>query len=333
MRRLALLALVLAAACSDALEQTSTAGQVIAFGNSSALTLITAVDFRDSTVGLSVGYPLMRVAGRQSVFLVVQSTGIRSDTRVTVLDLVSAGATSDAFSLAAGGAATAIQNDSIAWITMGGTVARANYRTHGASSVTVGGIASDVLFTAGNVFVVTAAADGASWIAVIDPARDSVVDSIPLTGTYAGSAALGGDSLLYVVTAGAQGRADGRVSVVHPVARRELAVINGLGDGAGAPLFHPSGRLLVGSATQGILEVNTLTRTLTHGPGGGKKPGGHGVTGLALDNRGRVYAGDAVSCTASPGVVHVLSAPPDYDDIRSVAVSGCPLSAAVAVRP
>ena len=333
MRRLLLLALTLAAGCSDALEQTSSAGQVVAFINSSDLTLISAADFGDSATKLTFGYPLALVAGRESMFLVVQSSGIRNDTRVTVLDLVSAGSTSDTFALAASGAAATIQDDSIAWITMGGTVARANYRTHRASTVTVGGITTDAVVTAGSVFVVTAAAGGASWIAVIDPARDSVVDSIPLTGTYAGSAALGGDSLLYVVTPGAQGQADGRVSVVDPSTHRELAVINGLGEGVGDPLYHPSGRLLIASLTDGILEVNTLTRSVTRGPGHGAKPGGHGVSALALDNRGRVYAGDAGSCLAPPGVVHVLGPPPGYHEIQSVTVTGCPLSAAVATRP
>src|SRR2546429_2796855 len=49
MRRLALLALALAAACSDALEQTSSAGQVIGVGNVSHLSLVSATDFSVTT--------------------------------------------------------------------------------------------------------------------------------------------------------------------------------------------------------------------------------------------------------------------------------------------
>src|SRR5947207_14623613 len=51
MRRLALLALALAAACSDALEQTSSAGQVIGVVNASdrTLSVISATDFTVST--------------------------------------------------------------------------------------------------------------------------------------------------------------------------------------------------------------------------------------------------------------------------------------------
>src|SRR2546430_4844797 len=49
MRRLALLALALAAACSDALEQTSSAGQGIGVGNVSHLSLVSATDFSVTT--------------------------------------------------------------------------------------------------------------------------------------------------------------------------------------------------------------------------------------------------------------------------------------------
>src|SRR2546429_3969999 len=49
MRRLALLALALAAACSDALEQTSSAGQVIGVVNVSDLSLVFATHFSGTT--------------------------------------------------------------------------------------------------------------------------------------------------------------------------------------------------------------------------------------------------------------------------------------------
>src|SRR5438309_1792402 len=49
MRRLALLALALAAACSDALEQTSSAGQVIGVVKVSDLSLVSATDFSVTT--------------------------------------------------------------------------------------------------------------------------------------------------------------------------------------------------------------------------------------------------------------------------------------------
>src|SRR5438876_884446 len=104
------------------------------------------------------------------------------------------------------------------------------------------------------------------------------------------------------------------------------------GDSPGAAAFHPSGRVLVASASEGILEVNTLTRSVTRGPGHGVKPGGHGVAGLAIDQGGRVYALDAGGCSG-PGVVHILSPPPDYDELRAVTVGVCPSATALAVVP
>jgi hypothetical protein len=151
------------------------------------------------------------------------------------------------------------------------------------------------------------------------------------------AATVGGDSLLYVLERGSPGAADGRLSIVDPVTRVELVVINGLGAGAVGAVFHPSGRLLVASVTDGILEVNTLTRTVTRGPGAGVKPAGHGVLSLALDNGGRVFAGDATGCAGGGGggggVVHVLSAPPDYRELHAVNVGACPAAAATAVVP
>jgi hypothetical protein len=83
---------------------------------------------------------------------------------------------------------------------------------------------------------------------------------------------------------------------------------------------------------EGILEVNTLTRTVTRGPGDGIKPSGDGIAGLAVDPRGRVYAVAPGACS-SPGRVHVLSAPPDYRPLATPTVGVCPAGAALAAVP
>src|SRR2546422_1447725 len=85
-------------------------------------------------------------------------------------------------------------------------------------------------------------------------------------------------------------------------------------------------------STEGILEVYTPTRSLTLGPGNGVKPGGDGVSGVAVDLRGRVYAVDQGAC-AGAGTVHVLSAPSDYHEFQTVTVGVCPTTAAVAATP
>ena len=139
---------------------------------------------------------------------------------------------------------------------------------------------------------------------------------------------VGHDSLLYVVNSGALSDSAGKLSIVDPVARAEVVVINGLGAGAGQAVFHPSGRLLIASVVKGILEVNTLTRTLTRGPADPIVAGGQAITGLAIDEASRIYATDPDACA-----VAVLTPPPDYRKIRTPGVGGCGYSAGVATLP
>jgi hypothetical protein len=176
---------------------------------------------------------------------------------------------------------------------------------------------------------------GPSWL-TLKTIGDTVIpgpDSIGLTGVNARYAASGLDGFVYVVTGGAMGGADGRLSVVDPQIG-EVAVINGLGESPGPPIYHPSGRLLIASPTEGILEVNTTRRSLERGPGAGApgiKPGGDGITALAVDSRGRIYAVSARSCVGA-GALYVLAPPPDYGIIQMVATGECP-SAAVLAGP
>ncbi len=327
LRRWILVALVAVGAggCSDALEQTSSAGQVVAFGNTRTLSLITAVGFSVTTVDLPVGDTYASLAGRGNVLLVFRSGSILNNSRVDVLDLARADTTAG-FTFGGNSLSGAVQDDSIAWVALYdlGAVARVNYRTQVTSAIPVGGAPQAVAITAGRVFVVNGSGT-ASWVSAVDPASRSVVDSIPLTGAGASAVVVGGDSLLYVIEAGPP---QGRVSIVDPVARQEVVVINGLSQTVGSPVYHPSGHLLIPAGPDGMLDVNTLDRSLTLGPGHGVKPDGHGVIALAIDNGGRVYAGDA-NCS----LVHVLSGPPDYPKIRTVDVAGCPGTAATAIRP
>jgi len=156
--------------------------------------------------------------------------------------------------------------------------------------------------------------------------------TVSLSCTNARFLTLGGDGLLYVVCSGTPGSADGKLAVVDPTSQRELVVINGLGESPGPIVYHPSGRLLIASPTNGILEVNALTRSVTRGPGDGIKPSGDGIGGLAIDPRGRVYAVAPGTCVSS-GHVHVLSAPPDYRPLTTVTVGVCPAAAVLAAVP
>ena len=353
MRRLAFLALTLATGCSDALEQKSSAGQVIGVVNANdrTLSVISATDFTVTTRSWQMGSATPRtIDGRGHVFVV--PLGAADAVGVDLFFTCPPGALSlcvqpdYTLPLPTGSGATgvAIQDDSIAWIANPNlnTVTRVNYFSGDTTSVPVGVYPQAVALVGTRVFVVNSnlvgsTPAGPSWLTSFECCSVRTPDSIPLTGTNARFATVGDDSLLYVITSGHTGARDGKLSIVDPQTRVEVAVLNGLGESPGAAAFHPAGsRLLVASATEGILEVNASIRVITRGPGDGVKPGGNGVSGLAIDLRGRVYAVDAATlatpefCAVSGGVVHVLTAPPDYHEIHTATVGCGPTTAAVA---
>ena len=353
MRRLAFLALTLATGCSDALEQKSSAGQVIGVVNANdrTLSVISATDFTVTTRSWQMGSATPRtIDGRGHVFVV--PLGAADAVGVDLFFTCPPGALSlcvqpdYTLPLPTGSGATgvAIQDDSIAWIANPNlnTVTRVNYFSGDTTSVPVGVYPQAVALVGTRVFVVNSnlvgsTPAGPSWLTSFECCSVRIPDSILLTGTNARFATVGDDSLLYVIASGHTGATDGKLSIVDPQTRVEVAVLNGLGESPGAAAFHPAGsRLLVASATEGILEVNASIRVITRGPGNGVKPGGNGVSGLAIDLRGRVYAVDAATlatpefCAVSGGVVHVLTAPPDYHEIHTATVGCGPTTAAVA---
>src|SRR5437667_3642068 len=350
MRRLAFLALTLATGRSDALEQKSSAGQVIGVVNANdrTLSVISATDFSVSTHDWQSGTASPRtIDGRGHVFVV--PLGAADAVGISRFFTCPAGALAlcvrpdYVLPLPTGSGATgvAIRDDSIAWIANPNlnTVTRVNYFSGDTTSVPVGVYPQAVALVGTRVFVVNSdlvgsTPAGPSWLTSFECCSVRTPDSIPLTGTNARFATVGDDSLLYVIASGHTGARDGKLSIVDPQTRVEVAVLNGLGESPGAAAFHPAGsRLLVASATEGILEWNASTRAVTRGPGKNSvKPGGHGVSGLAIDLRGRVYAVDPGAC-ATAGTVHVLTPPPHYGEIEAVPVGVCPTTAAVAVTP
>ena len=343
-RAILLAAAVVAAACSDALEQDTTAGYVVAVvnGGDNTLSMIDATRFSAFTIPLSpfAGTPTTLAARGEVILVAMGSTnGVRVISQGTLPpsapDLVplpdSSGATGVA--VASAGLAFAANPNRH-------SVTQIQYLTGDTIADSVGIYPQAVVATETHVYV----ADGNLVGGV--PAGPSFVrmNSLPivrgvptwqivsLSCSNARFATLGGDGLLYVVCAGTPGAGDGRLAVVDPDSRRELVVINGLGESPGPIVYHPSGRLLIASMTEGILEVNALTRSVTRAPGNGIKPSGDGIAGLAVDPRGRVYAVAPGAC-ASPGRVHVLSPPPDYRPLATSTVGVCPAAAALAAIP
>lgn len=346
MTRLLVLALIGAAACSDALSHGTTAGQVVAVLNTGdgTISLVDATRLDVTTVPVAPGLPADAPVAARETFLVFP---VGSADSLGVMRLLTSGVAFRAVRLPANARirGVAFRDDSLAWVSAAG-LGRAvlvDYTTGDTVlSTAVGPEPVGAVFVGselGTAFFVNSNAPGGApagqgWISV---RSDTLLatesrDSIPLTGLNPRHVTIGDDGYLYVISAGTPGAADGRLSIVDPVALAEIVIINGLGESPGPAVHHPSGRLLIASLTEGILEVNTATRSLVRGPGAGVRPGGDGTVALAVDTRGRVFAVASRGCSGS-GVVHVLSAPPAYRLIQSVTIGLCPSAAALASLP
>src|SRR5438046_1958925 len=244
MRRLCLLSVALTAACSDALEQTSSAGQVIGVVNASdrTLSVISATGFTGSTRDWQSGGASPRtIDGRGHVFVVPLGAADAVGVSRFFTCLGGACARSDyVLPLAPGSGATgaAIQDDSIAWIANPNlnTVTRINYLRNGdTTSVAVGVYPQAVAIVGTRVFVVNSnlvgsTPAGPSWLTSFECCSVRTPDSIPLTGANARFAVVGDDSLLYVIASGHAGAADGKLSIVDPKSRPEIGGPNGTGE-------------------------------------------------------------------------------------------------------
>ncbi len=340
MRRLAILCLTSLAACSDALEQDTTAGQVVAVVEQAPEALVRLISAENFSVKSTIpvtGVPSGQAAGRESVLLM--STG----SNVIVFDFtqpnVTSGRVIPVTSTPGVEYALVFQDASVAWATFDRPslpgpnryiVARVNIITGDTATRSLPALPRSLAIANGAVFVLLVAPNAVSWLAVLDPATLQTIDSVPLTPLDGRAVTLGDDDLLYVIANGPPASMGmGRLAIVDPGPREEVAVINGLGDPTGAAVPHPSGRLLVPSL-QGILEVNPATRSVTRGPNAGVMPSGDYVVALVLDQRGRVYGirdhcGDPAG---HPGAVYVLAPPPGFDELETVAVGTCPVGAA-----
>src|SRR5918996_736024 len=337
MRHLWLAGLALLPACSDALDQDTTAGQVVVVVNAGSgdATVVDATRLTTTSFALAPGVPTSLDARFSTLIVALGDSDAVQATSIVGAGLVTR--------LAGGSGATgvAIEDDSIVWVGNPGlhTVTRVNYTSGDTTSVEVGrtpralAIAGRRLFVLnGNLSAGTPAGPG--WLLVLAlpwevGGANLRPDSIGLTGTNPTHGLLGDDGLFYVVMAGTAGAGDGRLAIVDPSTGREVAVVNGLGESPGPAAYHPSGRLLIASPTEGILEVSTARRSLVRGPGQGARPEGDGIDALVVDRRGRVYAVARRTCPG-PAVLHVLSAPPDYRLIETIPLGSCPTAAVLA---
>lgn len=265
---------------------------------------------------------------------------LRGRDAIALVDL-RAGHLVNTIALAPGSGVTgaAMISDSIAYVSNAtlNTVTRVNLVTEDTASTRVGITPQQMIFTRGRLLVLNANLDslgkpaGESWISVIDPSNArglAVVDSIPLVGPgNARFIMVAGDGLVYVVQNGDPSVDEGRISVVDPVDRHELASFGGFGFGPGDLAADGADLLLISSRTEGLMEFDTAARAVVRGEGNGIVIPGN--SGVAVDSKGRIYALES-GCSGN-GVVHVLR--PDFTEIRAVPVGACASQAVLARVP
>ena len=340
---IALAAVLFLAGCADTNAPLPPAEEVLLAVNSTANTLsIVPVDAPGSAVAVELGGTTptpVGVAAREGIAVVP----LGLDNAVAVVDLRAA-AVLRVIPLPDNSGATgaAVVDDSIAYVGNPGlnTVSRVNYLTGATSEVAVGVYPQGMIFTRGKLFVLNGNLDetfspaGPSWITVVDPATNAVatgIDSIPLTGPgNAGFATVGGDGLLYVMSTGSFFGGEGRLSIVDPVGRTEIASFAGFGTGPGNVAADGETRIYVSSFAEGLMEFDTDSNRVLRGAGQGVNIASNSA--VAVDSERRIYAIESGPCSGGqPGTAHVLDQ--DFAELRTVTLGECPSGAAVVQIP
>ena len=341
--RLALASLMAGAwSCAETSAPLPPPEEVVVVLNTTAATLSlipVAAPSQVSTIPLGASDVLPASVATRGATAVVP---LRGRDALAVVDL-RAGMLVNTIALAPGSgvAGAVLISDSIAYVANANlnTVTRVDLATGDTASTVVGPTPQHVTFTRGRVMVMNSNLDAlgkpvgesSSSISVIDPSTDPAsarVGHIPLVGPgNARFSTVAGDGLVYVIQEGDPALDEGRLSIVDPVDRRELASFGGFGFGPGDLTADNGERLLISSRTEGLMEFDTAERTVIRGEGEGVVIPAN--TGVAVDSQGRIYALEA-GCSGN-GFVHVLRA--NFTEIRSVPVGRCASQALLARVP
>ncbi|HET7040472.1 MAG TPA: hypothetical protein VFI13_00570, partial [Gemmatimonadales bacterium] len=157
------------------------------------------------------------------------------------------------------------------------------------------------------------------------------IDSIGLPGPgNARAATVGSDGLLYVMNAGDSGSGEGRLSIVNPVTREEVANFGGFGNDPGA--VTTAGDLLFASSwSEGVMSFDTRLREVVRGAGEGAPVTTNSA--IVAGANDRLYAISAGPCSGGTGgTAHVLRAK-DLVETGSFALGECAQGALVTTVP
>ncbi len=169
---------------------------------------------------------------------------------------------------------------------------------------------------------------GPSWLNPLEGVPP--FDSIPLPGPgNAGPTVTGPDGLLYVLHVG-DGEVDGRLAVVDPVLRKEIASFSGFGVRPQFLATDGLGRVYVASATEGLMVFDTRDRRIVRGAGQGvplDRP-----LGLLTDASGHIYVLEAGPCAGGSNArVRVFGS--DLVPRRDISTTSCPVAMALTEIP
>ncbi len=116
---------------------------------------------------------------------------------------------------------------------------------------------------------------------------------------------------------------EGRLSVVDPLARTEVASFAGFGTGPGNVAADADARIFVSSYSQGVMEFNLDSNKVVRGAGHGRRHPESNAT-VAVDSKGRVYGIETGPCSGGQvGTAHVLDA--KLEETGTIALGECPV--------
>jgi len=273
------------------------------------------------TIGLAQAGSPVTVAARKN--LVVVPLGFLS--AAAVVDLTTDDVSTIALPDNSGATGAAFLNDSIVYVANPNlnTVSVLNVSSGTAEDeIDVGGFPQAVAVGGGRVFVMNAELDQtfqpaeAGGVSVIDPASNTVIATIILTGFNPSAAAFGPDGLLYVINSGTFGQGDGSLSVVNPGTLEEVEHHTGFGEFPGDIAFDLAGDAYVSSFAYGIAVWDAAGDVFINPPSDPLLVEGNAISsGLGFDFDGRLYTLIPGDCIAPSVAYRVTTASAEQVDV------------------
>ncbi len=338
-RRLAPLALVLAAACKgDSPNEPRIAERLVltvnSVENSLSLVPVDGNNVQARTVGLGAQGTPTGAAARGAYAVVPLGTYPFA----AVVNLRT-GTLASTVALPAGSGATGAEfvNDSIAVVANSGrnTITPINVlRGTAGAEITVGTYPQAIASDGARVYVLNAnlvnfAPAGPGSVTVLDD-RLRVVRTVQLSGINPSAAAFVGNRL-YVLNSGSFNGNNGSLSIVNLQTLAEESHHTGFGEFPSSLAAAPNGELVVGIYGTGIVVWSPQSRTFRIPLDEPLLPAGSGiVSGIGFDYAGRLHTADPGSCQTR-GSVHRLASNGTAE--RTVQVGICPFGIAFADVP